>query len=168
MSRLDVMRNSLRGSGLGRWYYGRERSEQLIISGLAALIAAAILWAFVWKPISDWQTVEQNRQQNAQQLLDWMRANEQAARRAAQTQPRAQRANSVSVIDRAATAHDLTLKRLQPEANGVVSVILQQQSFNQIVSWVSQLEENNGISVERASFDSEDAPGYVNAQLRLN
>lgn len=168
MSRLDAIKSSLRGSGLGRWYYGRERNEQVIIAGLAALIVAALMWAFVWKPIADWRMLEQNRQQNAQQLLDWMRANEQTARRAAQTQPRAQRSNSVSVIDRAATAHELTLKRLQPEANGVVSVILQQQSFNQIVSWVSQLEENNGISVERASFDSEDAPGYVNAQLRLN
>ena len=168
MSRLDAMRNSLRASSLGRWYYGRERNEQVIVAGLALLIVTALVWAFVWKPIADWRVLEQNRQQNAQQLLDWMRANEQTARRAAQTQPRAQRSNSVSVIDRAATAHDLTLKRLQPEANGVVSVILQQQSFNQIVSWVSQLEENNGISVERASFDSEDAPGYVNAQLRLN
>ncbi len=168
MSRLDTIRSGFRNSGVGRWFYGRERNEQWIIAGLAALVLLAVVWVAVWKPVSDWQVIEKQRQENAQRLLDWMRANEQAARSAAASRPRGQRPNSVSVIDRAASAHDLTLKRLQPESNGVVSVILQQQSFNQIVSWVSQLEENNGISVERASFDSEDAPGYVNAQLRLN
>ncbi len=168
MSRMDALRSGFRNSGVGRWFYGRERNEQWIIAGLAVLVLIAVMWLAVWKPVSDWHAIETNRQQNAQQLLDWMRANEQAARRAAESRPRGQRSNSVSVIDRAASAHDLTLKRLQPESNGVVSVILQQQSFNQIVSWVAQLEENNGISVERASFDSEDAPGYVNAQLRLN
>jgi type II secretory pathway component PulM len=74
----------------------------------------------------------------------------------------------IPVITRAAAAHEISLNRLQPESNGIISVALQQQSFNQIIGWIAQLEENNGVSVERANFDDTDAPGYVNAQIRLN
>ena len=169
MNQLQTLQTKFRQSGLGRWFYGREQNEQRIISGIALLIVISILWVSVWKPVSDWRTLAQNRQQNAQQLLDWLKANEQAAKQAAT----ANRASSggralIPVITKAASAHELKLNRLQPESNGVISVVLEQQSFNQIIGWVAQLDENNGVSVERASFDSQDAPGYVNAQIRLN
>ncbi len=169
MSRFDNAMTSLRSSGVGRWYYGRERSEQLIIAAVASLVVVSVLWMVLWKPISDWRALEANRHQNAQQLLDWMRKNEQAAKQAARSGNQANQAGRalIPVITRAADAHDLKLNRLQPESNGVISVVLQQQSFNQIIRWVAQLNENNGVSIERATFDSEDAPGYVNAQLRL-
>ena len=124
----------------------------------------------MWKPVSDWHAIEVNRQQNAQQLVDWMHANEQRAKQAARTNSAAGQGSRalIPVITKAAVAHDLKLNRLQPESNGVISVVLQQQSFNQIIQWISQLDENNGVSVERASFDNQDEPGYVNAQLRLN
>jgi len=169
VSRLQNTFAALRSSSVGRWYYGRERSEQLIISAVAALVVVSVLWLGVWKPVSDWQVLEANRHENAQQLLDWMRKNEQAAKQAARAGNQANRGGRalIPVITRAADAHDLRLNRLQPESNGVISVVLQQQSFNQIIKWVAQLNENNGVSIERASFDSQDAPGYVNAQLRL-
>lgn len=169
MSRLAIIAEEFRKSAVGRWYYGREHSEQQIIAGLAVLVSVTILWAGAWKPVSDWRAIEINRQQNAQQLLDWMRANEQAARAAASSrQTQSGNRSLIPVITRAANVHELKLNRLQPESNGVISVILQQQSFNQIISWIAQLEENNRVSVQRASFDSEDSPGYVNAQIRLN
>lgn len=169
MSRLQSTLASLRTSAIGRWFYGRERSEQLIIAAVAALVLVSLLWLAVWKPISDWQVLEANRHQNAQQLLDWMRKNEQAAIQATRSGNPANQGGRalIPVITRAADAHDLRLNRLQPDSNGVISVVLQQQSFNQIMRWVAQLNENNGVSIDRATFDSEDAPGYVNAQLRL-
>jgi general secretion pathway protein M len=170
MSRLSGMTAAIRQSPLGRWYYGRERNEQRIITGVATLVIAALVWTVAWKPVTDWYAIELNRQQNAQQLIDWMRANEQAAKLASRSNSSAGQGSRalIPVITKAAVAHGLKLNRLQPESNGVISVVLQQQSFNQIVGWVAQLDENNGVSVERASFDNQDEPGYVNAQLRLN
>ncbi len=159
----------LRHSGMGRWFYGRETGEQKIILGLLCLVTVCLVWLTIWKPVSDWHAIEVNRQQNAQQLFDWIRKNEQAARQAARgSASKGQGRSLIPVITKAAAAHNITVNRLQPESNGVISVALQQQSFNQIVTWIAQLEENNGVSVERASMDSQDNPGYVNAQIRLN
>ena len=168
MSFVFSIKNGFRNSAIGRWFYGREQNEQTIIAAIALLVVVAILWVLVWKPVADWRYVEINRQQNAQQLIDWLRVNEQAAKQAAGSgNSRGSRA-LIPVITKAADAHNIKVNRLQPESNGVISVVLQQQSFNQIVQWIAQLDENNGVSVDRASFDSQDAPGYVNAQIRLN
>lgn len=169
MNRIDRLMATFRTSGIGRWFYGREQSEQKIIAVIALLVVVALLWAMVWKPVSDWQTVERNRQENAQQLVDWLKSNKDAAKQASQNAgtQRGSRA-LIPVITKAADAHNIKVNRLQPESNGVISVILEQQSFNKIIGWLAQLEENNGVSVERVSFDGQDAQGYVNAQIRLN
>ena len=165
----DRMSTAFRQSGIGRAFYGREPNERKIIAALFLLVVVSLLWVTLWKPASDWRIVETNRQNNAQQLLDWVTRNESAARQAAQTAGAAKVGRALMpVITKAADAHDLKLNRLQPEANGVISVVLQQQSFNKIVTWVAQLQENNGVVVQRASFDGVDAPGYVNAQIRLH
>lgn len=160
-------KQSFAGTAAGRWFYGRDVNEQWIITGLVGLVVIVLIWALLWKPVSDWQVVEQNRYENASGVLDWLKANEQKAK-ALGTSSGAGNRSLIPVITKAAKAHDLKLNRLQPDSNGVISVQLQQQSFNQIVSWLAQLEENNSVTVERASFDPEDSPGYVNAQIRLN
>lgn len=170
MSVLDNVSHSFKNSGAGRWYAHKERGEQRIILGLVVLIAASVLYVGIWKPVSDWRALETNRQQNAQTLYDWLRANEGAAKAAAATNRGGNqgRRSLTPLVTKAAAAHQITVNRLQPEGNGVVSVSVQRQPFNKIIAWVSQLEENNGVSVERASIDGVDTPGYVNAQIRLN
>lgn len=163
------MTQTARASGAGRWYAQKESNEQRIIVGLGVLITVSLLWVGIWKPTSDWQIQAMNRQQNAESLHNWLLANEAVAKQAA-TNNRGSGSGTRSLtplVTKAAAAHKITVNRLQPEANGVVSVSVQRQSFNKIIAWVAQLEENNGVSVDRASIDGVDAPGFVNAQLRL-
>lgn len=161
---------SIKRGAVGRWFYGRQASEQKMLAGFGLLITVSVLWVALWNPLSAWRDLSFHRHQNAQQLHTWLLANEAAAQQSSAATP--SRARSLTpIITRAATSVEMVVSRLQPEPNGVVSVVLQQQQFNKIVAWLAQMEENNGVSVERASVDSpnsSEAPGYVNAQLRLN
>ncbi|MEM7099849.1 MAG: type II secretion system protein M [Pseudomonadota bacterium] len=161
---------TFRASGLGRWYFGREPYEQKIVSLIAFAVVLLLLWAYVWKPVADWRDEAQNRQNLAQQTLDWLNANERAIQAAARNRNSANQGARalIPIINRTAKSHDLALNSLTPDSNGVVGVMLRAQSFNEILNWVAQLEENNGVYVQRASFDEQGAPGYVNAQIRLN
>ena len=155
-------------STIGRWYYGREPNERSIILTLAVIIAVAILWLGIWKPVSDWRDVADNRYRNAQSTLDWMQANESTARAVAQNRQAAgSRRALLPTITGAAQAHGLTLNRVQPESNGAVSVMLQSQAFNTVLTWLNQLQRENQVVVQRIALDAEDRPGYVNAQIRL-
>ncbi len=158
----------LRNSSVGRWYASKEANERRVIASLGLATFVVVFWLGVWQPIADWRDIETNRYQNAQALLDWLEANESRARAAArQASPAAAGRSLIPIITRTADAQGLQLNRLQPETNGVVSVVLQAQSFNDIVAWVAQLNENNGVTVLRASVDSQGMPGYVNAQVRF-
>ena len=169
MEALANLTQSFKNSGAGRWYTQKERGEQRIVLALGCLIIASLFYVGAWKPVSDWRAMETNRQQNAQALYDWLRANENAARQAAVSNRGGNQGRSLTpLVTKAAAAHEITVNRLQPEGNGIVSVSVQRQPFNKIIAWVAQLEENNGVSVERASIDGVDTPGYVNAQIRLN
>jgi len=169
MSQLGSYLANLRSTGLGKWYFERERSEQRILAAVAILVIVSLFWASIWKPVSDWQQVQANRQHNAQKLLDWLEQNKQAAQQASKSDsPNGNGSRGIiPVITQAAEAQSLKLTRLQPDANGIVNVVLQEQRFNEIIKWVQQLVEKNEISIDRATFSSQTNPGYVNAQLRL-
>ena len=155
-------------SGVGRWYLGREHSEQRVIAGIAGVLAVAVLWLAIWKPISDWRTIAHNQYQNAQAELDWVRANEGRARAAARSASADGSERSLlPIITRSAESQGIQVNRLQPEANGVVSVAIQGQPFNQLLRWLHQLEENNNVAVLRLAVDAEGQPGIINAQIRL-
>jgi general secretion pathway protein M len=168
MSLYELIFEKLPTSGPARWLASRERNEQWVILALAATTVIVILWLGIWKPISDWREVEHNRFSNAQAALDWMRANEARARELARAgNAQGGERSLIPLITRSAELQNLQLTRLQPEANGAVSVVLQSQPFNEVVRWLHQLEQNNGIMVSRVSFDAQTEPGFVNAQIRL-
>ncbi len=168
MSLTTNLQQRFQASGAGRWYAGRDRAEQRIILALTVAVALTVLWLGVWKPVSDWRAMEHNRYQNAQALLDWMRANETRAREVARSGgPQAGNRSVLPTITRSAEAQGIRLNRLQPESNGVVSVVIQAQPFNEVLQWLHQLQENNGITIQRLSVDAEGTSGLVNAQIRL-
>lgn len=166
---MNALSLKFRQTGLGRWFHQKEQSEQRVVLLVAVLVVVALGYVSVWKPVSDWQALEANRRVNTQNLYDWLRANEATAKAtvASGTTRRQGQRSPIQVITRAASSHGLNVASLKPEQNGTISVTMQQQPFNKIVAWLAQLEENNGVAVQRLSIDSEDVPGYVNAQIRL-
>ncbi|MDA1076721.1 MAG: type II secretion system protein M [Proteobacteria bacterium] len=159
--------SALAGSSLAGWFRTKEPRDRRIILGLCAVIGLTIVWLGVWQPINDWHTSQLERLNQAQNLLDWMKLNEAEARRVVKAPDTAGQRSVLPVITRSAQANGLKLNRLQPEANGVVSVVIQDQPFGSVMEWLQQLEENNGITVDNASIDQQGAPGKVNAQIRL-
>lgn len=168
MSFLTTARGWFENSAPHRWYLGREPGERPVILAVLAALVVVLAWTLVWKPISDWRNLEANRYQNAQQLWDFMQANEAAARtRGSQASGGGSQRSLMPVITRTANVQGLRLNRIQPEADGAVSVVIQGQAFNTVLSWLSALLENNSVSVQRISVDAEGQPGIVNAQIRL-
>jgi general secretion pathway protein M len=166
---LESLKSSIAQSAPMRWYDGREPKEKPIIAGLVLLVGLSLIWLLVWKPLSDWRDLSENRYTNARSVWDWVQANESQARQAAQGAARGsgQPRSLLPVITRAANTHGLKLNRLQPEADGGVSVVLQAQSFNAMLKWLDELDRQHKVNVQRVSLDAEGKPGLINAQLRL-
>jgi len=119
--------------------------------------------------LSDWHMLEENRRHNAQNALDWLHLNEQRAREMVAQQSNTRGGGArIPVITRTARSNGLKLSRLQPESGSTaVNVVLEEQPFNSVLAWLHQLQRNNGVQVVRITVNGEDAPGYVNAQVKL-
>ena len=164
--------NAWRASSTSRWWRTKAGHERLIYAALGAAMSAALLWSAVWRPLDDWHAHEMRRFDNAQRLLEWVTLNEGRARALALAKGAEQRnevgtGSILPAITQAAEVAGIRLARLQPESGGAVSVSLEQQSFEQVVSWLAKLRDGNGVRVVQASLDAHRAPGFVNAQLRL-
>ena len=161
---LDV----LQASSAGRWWRGKPANDQLVYSALAGAAALTLLWLGLWRPLADWQAEQALRLESAEQLAGWLAANEDRARAAAVTLGQGGGNGAIlPLLTQAADAAGIRLSRLQPEDSGSVSVILEQQPFNTVVALLAQLEERQGIAVQRASIDAHHNAGLVNVQLRL-
>ncbi len=158
---------SLANSSIGRAYLDRSDSDRRSIAMLAIVIGLAVAWLVLWKPVSDWHVDAVSRLAVAQSTLDYVRTNEAVARRISQQAAGSVESSLIPVITRAAHAQQLTLNRLQPEAGGVLNVILEGQPFDKVYQWITQLEQNNAVRARWVSIRSEDRTGYVNAQIRF-
>lgn len=165
---LAALAENARNSAASRWLAQRDPRERLILGLLAATVAVSVFWLAVWQPLADWQSREASRHRNAQNLVVWLQANEARLRAVSDQSDGPQSARPIiPVVTKAAEVKGLKVSRLQPEADGVVSVILQDQRFNDLMAWIAELQDAQGVQVVRASVDSQGALGYVNAQIRL-
>ena len=160
----------LKESSIGRWFTQREVGEQRILLVVGALVVAALCWLLLWKPVSDWREVSHNRYQNAQATLQWLQVNEQRARAVATVSApnRGEGGNLMALVTRSAAGLGIKLNRLQPNASGGVTVVMESQNFDNLLTWLVQLRENNSVQVANVSINREEQPGLVDVQLDFN
>jgi general secretion pathway protein M len=139
-----------------------------MVTLLALFLGAVLLYAMVWRPLSDWSNAADASYQHQIALLDWMRQHESEARAAAARADATPESGSLlTLVANSAARSGLQLLRYQPEGAGGVSVVLQNQSFNALVSWIAELEQGNHVSVKQISIDGQSDPGLVNARVIL-
>ena len=151
-----------------RGYAMRDANERLIILAVVGLVVAGLLYLLVLQPLLNWSSAAQQAHQREQSLNDWLQANEASARASA-SQSSGRQASSeglLTIVSRTADKAKLKLTRFQPESNGV-SVVLQKQSFNDVLRWLEILERQEQVTVVQASVDADQLSGRVNARFSL-
>lgn len=165
---ISKLTEQFRASELYKGFAAREKSERMIILAVAALVIVSMVWLLIWQPVSDYARSSQERHLRADTLLQWMQANEAQAR---QIGGRPQSAGSnegvLSVATRTSKQMGLALTRVQPENSGGVSVVLQKQSFNDLMRWLDSLQQQENLQIIQASVDADSVSGRVNARFSL-
>ena len=153
-------------SQAGRWLAGLEARDRMVVLALAAVVAFALFYALLWLPVHRWADAQSERYESQVALLDWMHANEAAARKKGQEADHPAGPDTTTIANSAAAA-GVQIAHYQVEAGGGVSVVLQSQPFNAVLSWVAQLEQQQQVVVKQMSVDAQGDPGRVNARINL-
>ncbi len=157
----------LKASSAGLWYLSLDSRNRNIVRLVAASLCLLFLLVFVWMPITGWSETEIQRYQNSIALHEWIQQNEQQARAIDEKNPASEgtRDSLLTLISRSAKASGITLLRFQEEGSGGVSVVLQEQVFNDVIVWLEQLQTRNNIEIRQLSIDVHTEPGKVNARI---
>lgn len=164
---------ALQATSAYRWYAGKSHSDKRILRSIFWLAVALFAYAGVWQPLSQFAHSQQQRAAESQRVADWIASNRSALEQASR-QPGAGNASQrstgqlgISQITNSAATFGVTVSRLQPEADGGVSIAVEQQPFNGLVQWLKNIEGQQGFVIERASIDRGGEDGLVNGQFRF-
>ena len=162
----------IRNSTVHQWYVSKSESDKRILKLLAGLSLPLICYVGMWMPLNNYVDTQQRQAYLAQSTADWLVVNRMALEAVA-TSAESGNPNpggdqpTISQITNSAAELKITLSRLQPEADGSVSVALEQQSFNAVAQWLASIEREQGFTIDRASLDRTSESGLINAQLRI-
>ena len=168
MKFLDQLSSTYQGSGFYQWFTGRSVSDQRVLIGIATLVGLAALYSAVWVPISDYRDQAALRENRAQLLDDWIVLNKRQLQAPRGETGSGQDTALIPLITTSANARGLSLSRLQPESDGGVSVVVNQQPFDALLNWISHLEIDRGLTIDRISIERTANEGFVNALLRVH
>jgi general secretion pathway protein M len=164
----DRIDAAFRTSAIGRWFGSLEKNERMMVTLLMGFLGVTLLYLAVWRPLSEWSDRADAAYQHQIALLDWMRLHESEARAAGQRSDATPESGSLlTLVANSAARTGIQLLRYQPEASGGVSVVLQNQPFNALISWIAELAQDDHVTVKQISIDGQNESGLVNARINL-
>lgn len=165
---LEHLRVQFAASGVGLWYQSLEVRERLALNVLVSFLLVTVLYLGVWQPIHEWRDATERTYVRHGALLEWMRANENAARRAGGfTRSPRTGGSLLSLVANSAPRHALTLTRYQPEGSDGVGVSLQDASFDALIAWLDELNRTRAVTVRQLTVTRLNEPGRVSATLTV-
>ena len=75
--------------------------------------------------------------------------------------------NLASLVNRSTSSYQLQVNRLQPNSRGELQVRLENAVFDDLITWLYQVEYKEGLRVLETSITPAGTVGRVNATVRL-
>lgn len=147
------------------------RDRLLAIIGSALLVLLVLVFA-VWMPLD--QRVDRLRDTVDRQLVlrAWMSDAAQEAQQLRASSGSAQRVEDQSLLaftDRTAREAGLAgaLRRVEPEGNDRVRIVLEQANFDTVATWLERLVGRFHVRIANVTVERREEAGLVNVRLVL-
>lgn len=152
-----------------RRYNSLSDSERLIANAVTLVVALALIFLLVIAPAQRSVNAAEAKLVGQQGLLQWMQENEGLAREASRGGSRSPRSNQPlqTIVTATAPRLGVAIKRLEPESGNRLRIWVEKVPFDNTMTWLNQLEERHGVTVNNISVDSEREPGLVTAKMVL-
>ena len=152
------------------WYQGLKGNERQLVIAAAVLLGIALVYLILLAPLSRAVNTREARVERKQQDLVWMRGVSGPMQQLIATQPGGNAGESlVVVIDRSARQAGIAnaLAGQTPNGDNGIRVRLENAPFDNLVIWLSNLQQQYGINIDSASIDRSGKPGVVSASIVL-
>lgn len=154
------------------WFNLNLREKQMVGLGVTVTIMA-LLYGLIWSPLHNSVSALRDQIQRNQQLLSWMQAADQQIQTAAKMTPTPtaphNAASWLSIVQNNVKQSPLAknLTQLVQADNDSVKLTFQQVDFDLLISWLTELWQQQGLVVTQLTITSGSTPGIVGAEFIL-
>lgn len=148
-------------SSIKAWWYALALREQRLVLAMGSAITVFLLYSLVWQPLNDNLANTKKSLANRQALLTWVDENTaryQSAQSLSGNKPST--GSLSSIVNRTANQQQLTITRMQPQGE-LLQVWLDSVPFTQLLLWLEQLANKEGLQVQAIDLTKGDAQGEV-------
>ena len=150
------------------WFLQLNQREQVSLLVLGLAMGLYLLYMLVWSPLESAR--DSLAQQNAGVATSLQRVDAMVSEitrlRESGASPGARR-NLTSLINQSTSALALPVSRLQPNSRGEIQVRLENAAFDDLLTWLYQMEYREGLLVREVSVTQAGSVGRVNATVRI-
>jgi general secretion pathway protein M len=151
------------------WIANLAPRERNLVYAAAAIAAIGVLYVGIAMPLARMHVRQAARVEKKTADLAWMR---QAAPRVSAIVGQGGAAGHESLvvlIDRTGRESGLasSVRDQSPSGDNGLRLRLEGASFDSMVTWLANLQQQYGVTVAAATIDSASAPGLVNASITL-
>ena len=141
-------------ASLSAWWLARTRREQALLLVLFVLIVLTLAWLLVVRPLGDRLADARERHGEAVIALAEAKAGAADIGRLERQRPAALGAPVEQAVGQSASAAGFQLSRIQPDGPGRVSLAIEAARPQALFAWVSGLESERGLIVDRLTATS--------------
>ena len=142
-------------------WQGLNLREQRLVLAMASAVLIFLLYSLLWQPLNESITQTEKKLTSQQALLVWVTENASKYQKAKSTQGLKPSTGSLSsIVNRTAKQQQLTITRMQPQGE-MLQVWIDSASFSQLLSWLEDLANKEGLQVEAIDLAQGDNPGEV-------
>lgn len=151
------------------WFSGLNQREQMSLLVLGFALALYVLYMLIWLPLHDMRdNLEQQNRGVAGSLerVDAM-VSEIMQLRDSGASAGGTRRNLTALINRSTNRLQLQVSRLQPNSRGEIQVRFEGAAFDDVLTWLYEMEYREGLLVREVSVTPSGAVGRVNITVRV-
>ncbi|WP_117235627.1 type II secretion system protein M [Vibrio maerlii] len=143
------------------WQSISQREQRLVIAAAVVTAFVAVYWGLI-QPLNTRAAQAEARLVSERQLLSWVqgKADSIVAQRGSGSTVATSNQPLNQVISRTASQYRVELIRVQPRGE-MLQVWVQPLSFDQLINWLTFLQEKQGISVAFLDIEETDKPGVI-------
>jgi len=151
-----------------RWKALSDRERRVVVL-LAGFFGITLFYLLVWNPVRSGLSGARASLSKTQTQLSRVREQSGQVERLRRSPRIAATSNLPATVEQAAARHGLRekVKRVDLEGSRAVRIQIEDAPFAAVMAWLIELQQQNGLRAESASFERHANPGAVNARLVL-
>jgi len=133
--------------------------EQILVAVMSVVVVVFLFYSLLWQPLNTNLIKAAKKLERRQELLTWVQNKTHKYQQVSKTTKRVG-ASITSIVNRTSRQKNITVTRMQPQGDDL-QIWVDKVPFDQLLTWIDQLVEQEGLLVKALDINSAEDIGVV-------